>query len=383
MSRLLLLLKSYSVNFLVAGIAFVIGLLIIEGLARIFYDPVNFFKPELIPDEILRHKLVPGSGGHDAWGYRNEEVPDSVTIVAIGDSQTYGISADSQDSWPHQLGDLLDEKVYNLSLGGYGPVQYAYMLENQALTLKPRSIITGFYLGNDLYDSYHMAYKQEYWRSLRDPALQNIGDTSKLYDIVFTPKPTGFLLKRWLANNSMVYNMVFVHSFIGDYIRGKRNIEKVQGDSTLTLFNDKKDNVSATFLPSMRLYSLNLDDKKIKEGLRISLDRLLYMDSLCKSKNIDFMVVIIPTKEMVYAPYLENNSELRNASIIEELLQNEQKVTDLTTQFFNRHQIKYVEVANDMTNAIGDNIYPNDSDGHPNKKGYGIIASRIRKELKP
>lgn len=368
----------YSQNFLVAAISFLVGLLIIEGLTRLIYDPINFFKPELIQDPILRHKLAPDSGGHDEWGYRNKEVPDSVRVVAIGDSQTYGASADSEDSWPHQLGKLLEGTVYNLALGGYGPVQYAYMLENQGLKLKPKTVIAGFYLGNDLYDAYFMAYRQEYWKSLRDTSIEHtLQDTSKLYDVSFSAPASSFSIRKWLADNSMVYNIVFIHSFIGDYIRGQRNADKVQDDQSLTMLKDDTANISATFTPAMRLYALDLKDPKIKEGLRISLNRLQRMDSICKSKGIDFQVLIIPTKETVYAPYLEKNEQLRNYNIVRELLENEREATDITKKFFEYNGIKYIEVTEILRASIKDDIYPNDSDGHPNKKGYKLIAQRV------
>ena len=47
------------------------GLLLAEGVARIFLDPVDYLKPRKIEDEILGFKLGPNSGGHDSWGYRN------------------------------------------------------------------------------------------------------------------------------------------------------------------------------------------------------------------------------------------------------------------------------------------------------------------------
>jgi hypothetical protein len=51
-------------------------------------------------------------------------------------SVTYGTSTVS-NSWPGKLGKMRHEKVYNLSLGGYGPAQYSYLLRTQAFELKP------------------------------------------------------------------------------------------------------------------------------------------------------------------------------------------------------------------------------------------------------
>src|SRR5262249_19883213 len=127
-----------------------ISLAIGEIVIRMLVNPGDFLEPYLVDDDILVYKLTPNSSGHDSWGFRNKRVPASAKIVTIGDSQTYGVSASAGNSWPSQLQKLMKEDVYNLSLGGYGPVQYYYLLKNRAIDLRPRIIIVGFYFGNDL-----------------------------------------------------------------------------------------------------------------------------------------------------------------------------------------------------------------------------------------
>jgi lysophospholipase L1-like esterase len=371
--------STYGINTSVVLISLAVGMLLAEGLVRLIYKPINFFKATLQQDSILRHRIAPHSAGHDEWGYRNDEVPDSSTIVAIGDSQTYGASAFDDESWPEQLEQLTGDDVYNLALGGYGPVQYAHMLETQALRLKPRQIIAGFYLGNDLYDAYYLAYKVPHWKALQDSAAARlITDTTGLYDIAFETKRAPFSIKGWLADHSIVYNVIFVRSFIGDIIRGKRNEQKVKSDSTYTQVDDKAQGINATFIPSMRLYALDLEDLKIREGLRVSLNRFHHMDSICKVNNIEFSVVIIPTKESVYSTWLANNAQLKNHDVIDDLLKNEQMVVDQIRQDFTTHHIKFLEVRDSLAAHVRDNIYPNDSDGHPNGQGYRIVAKAIR-----
>ena len=111
-----------------------------------------------MPDETLRYRVEPYTAAHDGWGYRNRYVPDRADIVAIGDSQTYGTSALAKYSWPSTLKRVTGREVYNLSLGGYGPAEYFYLMEHKALLLKPDLIIAGFYLGNDLADTYTAVY---------------------------------------------------------------------------------------------------------------------------------------------------------------------------------------------------------------------------------
>src|SRR5689334_12222831 len=85
-----------------------------EALGRLFVARVDYLKPELTTDPILYYRVLPGSAGHDAWGYRNRHVPRRADIVCIGDSQTYGVSAPASSSWPVQLGKMTGLEVYNL-----------------------------------------------------------------------------------------------------------------------------------------------------------------------------------------------------------------------------------------------------------------------------
>ena len=136
-------------NLLLLFLSLIIALFVAEGLARLFFDPIDFLKPKTLNDEVLRYRLEPNSGAHDSWGYRNKQVPESSKIVALGDSHTYGISAKASDSWPSALEKITGVETYNLGLGGYGPAEYLYLMEEKALKLSPEMIIVGFYLGND------------------------------------------------------------------------------------------------------------------------------------------------------------------------------------------------------------------------------------------
>src|SRR4029077_4316852 len=51
----------------------------------------NILQP--VADPKLQLRLPPYAGGHDAKGFRNDRVPEKVDVVAIGDSQTWGVNA--------------------------------------------------------------------------------------------------------------------------------------------------------------------------------------------------------------------------------------------------------------------------------------------------
>jgi len=127
---------------------------------RFAVNPGDFLQATLIEDPVLGHRIEPFSTGHDALGYRNSGVPTQADIVAIGDSMTYGVSAPRDFSWPQQLGRLRGKHVYNMALGGYGPLHYLYLARASAANLKPKLLVIGVYLGNDLMDAYNLAHNR-------------------------------------------------------------------------------------------------------------------------------------------------------------------------------------------------------------------------------
>src|SRR5437016_7392418 len=116
---------------------------------------------ETVSDSELGVRLVPNTPGHDANGFRNASVRAQVEVVGLGDSQTWGVNVQSADAWPQQLAKLSQRSVYNMSVGGYGPVQY-WRLAEKAFSFSPKVIIVGLYFGNDLYDAYSLTYGNDH-----------------------------------------------------------------------------------------------------------------------------------------------------------------------------------------------------------------------------
>jgi len=141
----------------------VLSLAIAEGALRLLK------KENVIHDPALLYRMSPG-GEIDGNGFRNPRVLPDYDIVAIGDSQTYGNGVLSQEAWPSQLSAISGLKVYNMGMGGYGPVQYRYLLD-RALSFGPKFIIWGLYLGNDIFEAYSLPYEEDttgYWKNLKD-----------------------------------------------------------------------------------------------------------------------------------------------------------------------------------------------------------------------
>ena len=184
-----------------------VGLLLCEFASRLFLKPSDYLSVEMVPDKVLG--AVPSASamaGFDTWGFRNRKVPESADIVAVGDSHTYGNTATMDESWPYVLGRLTGRQVYNMGMGGYGPNQYFYLSKSKALSLKPRMILWGLYMGDDFENAYSITYGLTYWASLRKLQLQRAN--FQIWDT--TPSPSWQKNVRvWLSRHSVIYQLVF------------------------------------------------------------------------------------------------------------------------------------------------------------------------------
>ena len=115
-------------------------------------------------DERLLYVLDTGLGDVDDSGFRNPAIPERVDIVAIGDSLTYGNNVFWRESWPYKLATMTGRSVYNFGVGGYSVYQY-YQLFTQALKFRPKHVLIGLYVANDLAANCKLL-NLPYWRKL-------------------------------------------------------------------------------------------------------------------------------------------------------------------------------------------------------------------------
>ena len=291
-------LKNLLKNGLLLVVTLIITTLLSEVIVRQVFHPVDYLLPKTETDQFLGHRISSGSGGHDDWGFRNYSIPQKTRIVAIGDSQTYGTMATHKESWPAHLSNSLNTQVYNLALGGYGPIQYLYLLESLALKLEPEVVIIALYYGNDLFDAYRAAYSNPNWARFKNPDLSKqkvekiaIGGGTLEYRFLGD-------LRGWMASNSVLYRLS-TQSFLGNFVR---EMEFLSRDTEIIDIELK--GVRHFFSPEYRLSALDRQSQMVQEGLRISKAAFNEIHSLSMPHNIRLVVVAIPTKERVYEDFL-------------------------------------------------------------------------------
>jgi hypothetical protein len=378
-------LKKLILNVSVLAVSVALGLLLCEGAARLILNPGDYLNVEMVGDEILG--AVPSasarSHGFDEWGYRNRKVPETVDIVAIGDSHTYGNAAKMEDSWPYVVGRLTGRSVYNLGMGGYGPNQYYYVLETKALKLKPRLIICGFYMGDDFDNAYAMTYGKDYWAGLRVlPGVKVDVDTWN--PDILEPHPSLFRRVRlWLSRHSVVYQIAAHASSLGN-LQGNIQIRNAHSRNPLatSLILPEK-HIEEAFLPARMLRIIDQNSETVREGMRITFQLFARMNEICKQNHIAFVIAIIPTKEMVFYEYFEQHPELSLSDTVIRTGVNGLLAKEKTIKFLTDSDIAFVDTLPALQRSVEHERYERSSgDMHPSKNGYRVIADAVFEPLK-
>lgn len=155
-----------------------VALLVAEGLSRLL-APTDFMKPladdPARPELLHRPSAVPGlayelrpnatidaEAGHvirsNAEGMRGPEIPDAAagcTVLALGDSYTFGFAVGEDEVWPavleRRLGELVPgsaPRVLNMAVTGYSTRDEALALRHKGVGYRPDLVVVGYVLND-------------------------------------------------------------------------------------------------------------------------------------------------------------------------------------------------------------------------------------------
>jgi hypothetical protein len=361
---------------LILSASLVCSILAAELVAQAVLDPIDYLNPTVVPDEFLGHRIEGHTGGHDAWGFRDARRPETADIVCIGDSMTYGVIVPASESWPVILTKLSGESVYNMSLGGYGPIQYLYLLQNLAVKLRPRTVIVGFYFGNDFLDAYLMSHFNKHWSKYKNVDTANLTEGGEL---IYPRGPGKFLggLRDWLSRNSMLYTLVTERT-IFDFIRDRELSAQGASDSDLIRYRDEKHQV--TFNLATRF--LNLRDPRLQNAMQVTGHIMSDIQSVAEKRGIRLIIALIPTKERVYGKLIQQAGYREKYPRLADTLDQEDRARVWMINLLHQLRIETVDLLPAQEAAVSDHdLYPL-ADPHPNKYGTRVIAQAIDDYLK-
>ncbi len=364
-------------------VAIVVAILLAEVASRFLVDPADFLTVVPVQDKFLGHKIAPGSGGHDSLGFRNSEVPKQAAIVAIGDSMTYGSGAPRDGAWPQQLGALSGETVYNMGLGGYGPLQYLHLAGGLAKEFKPRQWVVGFYFGNDLFDAYNVARTNPQWEGWADNKAAP-EPNKQAADTAVVPQRKGAALRDWLARKSVLYGLLratVLEPFAA--MEQKSLAGQMSADRRMSWSDPAAPAVMTVFTAQHRLAVQDMSEPNVQEGMRVTKRAFGALKDEADKQGVALLVVLIPTRERVYCPYLKATGATLPAMHLKVCQVEEATKADLV-QALNAKGIAYFDSTGALEAQVERHIqiYPPTSDGHPTALGHRAIAESVLAALK-
>jgi len=301
------------------------------------HDPVTIIRgKQLLPEVIGRFNRF---GPHDVLGFRNTSVPNIADVVTIGDSHTYSYNVPHADSWPVLLEQELQKgPVYNMSLGGWGPLQYLAAFK-KAIAFQPQVVIIGIYSGNDAIDAFRFAYASDYWKDYRvDPDI-------KLEDVppIQFPPPEN----EWWTLRA-------------------------------------KDGFEMAFTPRYRHLTNLRDDHSVRVGYAITQKVAEEILSLSAKYGVRTYITALPSKELAYARRVRASEPASGTAPMpdtyDRLVEDEtQNVRELQALVESHTPGAYLDLLNPLQEAAltHDGLYSRDRDGHPTAAGHRVIATHV------
>lgn len=370
---------------LAGGVA--LGLALAEAGARLLepggpLDGLASDIGERVDDPVLDYRTLADTGQNDAAGYRNPRALERADVVALGDSQTWGVNAEMDETWPARLAELTGLRVYNMGRGGYGIVQYRHQLE-EALELQPEWVVVALYLGNDVYDAWSLVYARDAHAALRhpDPRLRERIASSQLPDLqrmFFDRVRYGREQDAagWLARHSALVRMID---------RARARPADVGADRAWArdhpedgfVYDDGR--MSTVFHPSYRLVAVDSRLPKIREGLRISLRVLEDMQARMQAAaGSRLLVLLLPTKERVFARAIEA-AGVRVPDSYPRSVGEEARIAAGLSERMERLGIAYLDLLPALEDSVARNeaIFPPNVDGHFTPLGYERVAREV------
>ncbi len=350
-----------------------------------------------VDDPELGQRGDPANPRHDAWGFSNVHVPSSAPIVAVGDSQTYGISVAREEAWPQVLSERLSVPVYNSGIPAGGPVQYRVAAE-QATTLSPKLVLVALYAGNDIADTLRDVFHRGLGADLSDEALEAeyrqleeahgplLEDITELFRKTNGRRPDGaweWFVKRVVAPVKVLGLGAAVVRAIGAATKPPPLTGDAAWKAQLAKAEARAGYVSVVETPRARTIltapyraaAMGLSERRLAIGAELTLRAIARIQAACEAARCDVLVLQVPTKELVFAPLVDDATRHPG---LDALIAAETGARAWFSERLTASGVAVVDALPALRATLLDGSsspYAEDPDGHPNAVGNAAIAS--------
>lgn len=356
---------------------------------------------------------------HDEWGYRNDHRPINTKIVTLGDSWTYGTAVEKNAEWPAILSRLLNKDIYNMAMGGTGPINYLQSFY-QSLELQPKTIILSLYFGNDFFVTnrhYDMDRADVVFSYIPENIVQQAIKVNSISPFNFSlyhdhcgkletetvkePKEKNELssTRVWLSMHSRLYGLLrslkylMVHTDATgksdgqDALEGLEEIDhefehgmnNLDANQRRYCFPFSDGEWKTIFQNRWIAYAVDYSDVRINTGMLVVKRVLNIIRNKALEIDADFTVVLFPTKESIFYARARKSKEIDEDILLEivSIYENESVLRDSLTDYMGSEGISYIDMLPYLQNAKEQPFFGH-KDSHPNKYGNRIIAEVVK-----
>lgn len=313
----------------------------------------------------------------DRWGFRNPAVPERSDLVMIGDSHTYGNNVAMSQSWPYQLGRMVDRSVYGMAVPEYGILHYYSLYRRARDQLDPDYVLVGFFPANDLQAQSCLLFNKPFWRRQLERRLLELGDC-KERATRFAPLEAGLLARLEGLHQLLAHLVVdpLRHRLIldtGFFAKGYYRF--VSGARRAVV--------------SKRVVRIHARESRLANPEVRTMDRnarrlFRWMARDAREHGIRFGVLVLPSKERVHLRWARRR-QIRVPESFRRRVADQETLRRRYLEFFRAHDIPVKDALDPMVEVLDraagswDPLYPID-DGHPDEpEGYGAYARTGRR----
>jgi hypothetical protein len=273
--------------------------------------------------------------------------------------------------------------------------------------LRPKTVVLGLYLGNDVGDAYKAVYIDGRCRHLKSKddivlnAIRGADRRATLRELAekFLPDrnhprkgQASFSFQIWFSQHSSLYRLLqtgvdlFVTRSGFPFREGiDETFESVAKRPSRLVFNPPSLSQFRTVFrnPKHDALAVDLNDPRIREGLKITLSVIFSINAKLQGKGIQFIVILLHNKPTVYADLIQKSLPTFSEDFFR-LVEMEEKVTSLIIKGLEDNGITYVETLPAFRACFlrGKSPFPEGDDHHPSAVGYQAIAESILPILK-
>jgi hypothetical protein len=147
---------------------------------------------------------------------------------------------------------------------------------------------------------------------------------------------------------------------------------------SVSLLRVPERNISEVFTPKEFLRRGDQESPTVREGMRITLQLLNEMNEICRQNRVEFLVAVIPTKEMVFSEYFDMDPNLAQRDLLNRLVASERMAREKLFAFLSEAKIASADTLPALQRAAEHEIFTRLArDIHPNRDGYHLMAQAV------